>query len=215
MLGSSDSTSGREAEILAAARVLARGGIAVYPTETLYALGADAQNAVALRRLTDLKVRAEGKPISVLIGDLNMLRDLTTEITPAAETLIQRFWPGPLTLVLQARPSVSQLLTGDGCGIGVRLSSHPIATALVGALGRPVTAPSANPAGQLPPVRVDEARAYFGAAVDCYIDGGRLPGEPASTVIDVRAGCKVIRAGAVPEDAISAALGAGHAETSA
>ncbi len=192
--------------IRAVARVLADGGLVVYPTETLYALGVDAQNPAALQRLVEVKVRELGKPIAVLISDTAMLRDLAAEIPPDAETLMRRFWPGPLTLVLRARPSVSSVLTGGGAGIGVRLSSHPIAMSLVRALGRPATAPSANPAGMRAPTTIDEARAYFGARVDAYVDGGRLPGEPASTVVDVRAKLKVIREGAVAAADLRASL---------
>ena len=207
MPASSDSSSGHEREaVAAAARMLARGGIVVYPTETLYALGADAGNATALRRLVELKVRERGKPIAVLVGDKDMVRELAAEIPPAAEALMRRFWPGPLTLVLRARPAVSPVLTGGGDGIGVRLSSHPVATALVRALGRALTTPSANPAGRRPPVRVDEARAYFGTHVDFYLDGGSLPGEPASTVVDLRAGLDIIREGAVAAHAVRAGL---------
>lgn len=207
MSASRDNGSRRNDEALAtAAGVLADGGIVVYPTETLYALGADACNPLALRRLIELKARERGKPVAVLIGGVEMLRDLATEISPEAVTLMHRFWPGPLTLVLRARASVAPALTGGGDGIGVRLSSHPLATALVRALGRPVTAPSANPAGGRPPVRADEARAYFGTRVDYYLDGGTLEGEPASTVVDLRAGLKVIREGAVSVNEICAAL---------
>ena len=88
----------------------------------------------------------------------------------------------------------------------MRLSSHPIATALVQALGSPVTTPSANPAGQPPPVTVDEARAYFGTRVAGYLDAGCLPGEPASTVVDLRGECKVIRAGAISTATLDAAI---------
>jgi L-threonylcarbamoyladenylate synthase len=207
MSASRDNVSRRNDEAVAtAAAVLAGGGIVVYPTETLYALGADAYNPQALRRLIELKVRERGKPIAVLIGGIEMLRDLATEISPEAVTLMRHFWPGPLTLVLRARASVPPALTGGGDGIGVRLSSHPLATALVRALGRPVTAPSANPAARQPPVRADEARAYFGARVDYYLDGGTLDGEPASTVVDLRAGLKVIREGAVSVKEVCAAL---------
>jgi L-threonylcarbamoyladenylate synthase len=207
MPASSDNSDGRRDETVArAARVLADGGIVVYPTETLYALGADACNAAALRRLIELKVRAAGKPVAVLIDGPDMLRGLAAEISPEAEALMRRFWPGPLTLVLRARSSVSPVLTGAGDGIGVRRSSHPLATALVRALGRPVTAPSANPAGMPPPVRVEQAQAYFDTHVDYYINGGRLSGEPASTVVDVRAGLEVIRPGAVPTEELYAAL---------
>jgi L-threonylcarbamoyladenylate synthase len=207
MPASSDNSDGRrDGAVASASRVLADGGIVVYPTETLYALGADACNAAALQRLIDLKVREAGKPVAVLIDGPTMLRDLAAEIPPPAELLMRRFWPGPLTLVLRARASVSPMLSGGGDGIGVRLSSHPLATALVRALGRPVTAPSANPAGMQPPMRVDEARAYFGTRVDYYLDGGPLRGEPASTVVDVRGALEVIREGAVPAEEICAAL---------
>ena len=186
----------------AAAHALAAGGIVVYPTETLYGLGADAWNAAALQRLVELKGREVGKPIAVLISDTEMLEDVVEDIPEQAADLMRRFWPGPLTIVLRARPGVSRLLTGGGDGIGVRVSSHPVATALVRALGRPVTAPSANPAGMPPPTRLDEARAYFGARVDVYLDGGCLPGEPASTVVDARHGRRVLRDGALPADLV-------------
>jgi L-threonylcarbamoyladenylate synthase len=207
MPGSRDNSNGREdAAVATAARVLAAGGIVVYPTETLYALGADARDAAALQRLLELKVRQAGKPVAVLIDGDDMLRALAAEVPPQARVLAHRFWPGPLTLVLRARGSVSPVLTGGGDGIGVRLSSHPSATALVRALDGPVTAPSANPAGMPPPVCIEQARAHFGARVDYYLDGGQLRGEPASTVVDVRAGLKVIREGAVPTEEIRAAL---------
>lgn len=188
--------------IAAAARTLVGGGIVVYPTETLYALGADAGNESALQRLVTLKGRAAGKPIALLISDAEMLEDVVEEISDAAADLMRRFWPGPLTIVMQARPHVSRVLTGGGDGIGVRVSSHPTATALVRALGRPLTAPSANPAGSRPPARLNAARAYFGDRVDGYVDGGDLPGEPPSTVVDVRRGVRVIRAGAVPANLV-------------
>jgi len=207
MLGSSNSASepGRES-VASAARILSSGGLVVYPTETVYGLGADAFNPAAVHRIVALKVRAPRKPIAVLIADLEMLRDLVTDVPALAQTLIRRFWPGPLTLVLPARPSVSASLTGDSDGIGVRLSSHAIATAVVRALGRPITTPSANPAGMAPPTTIDAARVYFGAQVDGYLDGGSLPAEPASTVIDVRDGWTLIRAGAISAAAIRAAL---------
>ena len=183
--------------IVRAAQRLAVGALVVYPTETLYGLGADAFNSVALQRLIDVKGREPGKPVAVLVSDGTMLRQLVEEVPSAAAMLMRRFWPGPLTLVLRAQRWVSPLLTGGGDGIGVRVSSHPMATALVRALGRPVTAPSANPAGLPPPRRVEEVRAYFGARVDVYLDGGCLPGEPASTVVDARGELRVLRQGAI------------------
>ena len=206
MLASNSSADLPETRAIAgAADVLRRGGVVVYPTETLYGLGVDATNPQALARLVALKGREAGKPISVLVADQTMLSELADEVSPLARRLVRRFWPGPLTLVLPARAGVSELLTGGTGTIGVRVSSHPVATALVAAVGRPVTSPSANPAGCAPPVTVDDARTYFGTTVDAYLDGGRLPGEPASTVVDVRDGLRVVREGAVSAAVLRAA----------
>lgn len=178
----------------------------VYPTETLYGLGVDATDERALGRLVDLKGREEGKPISVLVGDRAMLDTIAAEVPVAAERLMRRFWPGPLTIAVPARPGVSRRLTAGGGTIGVRCSSHPLAAALVAGLGRPLTAPSANPAGAPPPRTVAEARRYFGDAIDAWVDGGVLPGGVGSTVVDAANEIEIIREGAIPAAEIKAAL---------
>lgn len=180
-----------------AAEILRTGGAVVYPTETLYGLGVDALNPAALERLLQLKVREATKPTSVLVRDREMLMDIVADIPPSATALIDRFWPGPLTLVFTSKANLPAGLTGGSRSIGARVSSHPIAQALVAALAKPLTAPSANPAGAKPPTDVDEARAYFGDDVDFYLDGGSLAGEPASTIVDVRDGLRLLRAGAI------------------
>jgi L-threonylcarbamoyladenylate synthase len=192
--------------VAAAVRALIAGGVVVYPTETFYGLGADALSPAAVERLVILKVRQPGKPIAVLISDMKMLHEIVTDVPQTAVVLMRRFWPGPLTLVLTARAHVSPLLTGAGGGIGVRLSSHPVATALVRAVGRPITTPSANPAGMPPPRRSDAARAYFQAQIDCYVDGGELTGGAPSTVVDARGAVQIIRAGAIAAAAVHASL---------
>jgi L-threonylcarbamoyladenylate synthase len=188
-----------------AVEALRHGGVVVYPTETLYGLGVDATDEAALLRLVALKGREPGKPISVLVSDRDMLRRVA-EVTPAASRLMDCFWPGPLTLTLPARAGVSPLLLGGGSTIGVRCSSHPLAGALVAGLGRPVTSPSANPAGMPPPVTLAHARAYFREAVDVYLDGGELPGGVGSTVVDPGPPLKLIREGAIAVAAVVAAL---------
>jgi L-threonylcarbamoyladenylate synthase len=160
-------------------------------------LGVDALNESALGRLVDLKVRNAHKPISVLVSDDRMLNRLVEAIPTKARVLIDRFWPGPLTMVFAARPGLPAALTAGTGSIAARVSSHPTAQALVAALGRPLTSPSANPAGQPPPKRIADARAYFGERVDCYLDAGALPGEPASTVVDVRGDLRLVRPGAI------------------
>lgn len=192
-------------EVFHAVNVLRTGGAVVYPTETLYGLGVDALNETALGRLLALKVREANKPTSVLVSDRDMLEGLVDGISPAAQALVERFWPGPLTIVFAARPELPAALTAGSGSIGVRISSHPTAQALVAALGRPLTSPSANPAGKPPPKRIEEARRYFGNHVDCYLDAGALPGEPASTVVDVRDGLRLVRAGAIDFTALQSA----------
>jgi len=189
-----------------AVAALKRGGVVVYPTETLYGLGVDATDEYALQKLVALKGREAGKPISVLVSDEEMLGRVAASVSPVARRLMRRFWPGPLTLALPAQPGVSPLLTGDGATVGVRCSSHPLAAALVAGLGRPVTTPSANPAGKTPPVSLVQARAYFGASVDVYIDGGVLSGGDGSTVVDSAGEPRILRQGAISAADIAAAL---------
>jgi len=188
-------------------RALSRGKLVVFPTETLYGLGADARSDVAVELLVAVRGREPGKPILVLVRDVAMAETIAAEVPEGARRLAARFWPGPLTLVLRARPGLSAALTAGSGTIGVRAPGHPTAAAIVDGLGGPVTAPSANPPGAAPPRRLDEARAYFGDGVDVYVDGGELPGG-ASTVASVEGDeVRVLRAGAVSEAALRAALG--------
>lgn len=191
-----------------AVAALERGGVAVYPTETLYGLGADATSEPALRRVTALKGRDRGKPISVLVASRAMLSNVVEALSGIADRLAGEFWPGALTLVLRARPEVSTLLTGGSGTIGVRISSHPLAQTLVERLGRPLTATSANPGGLEAPVEVEEARRYFASGVDAYLDGGRCPGGPGSTIIECLADVPVLlREGAIAARAIESVSG--------
>jgi len=188
-------------------RALARGKLVVFPTETLYGLGADARSDAAVERLVAVRGREAGKPILVLVRDVAMAETVAAEMPEGARRLAARFWPGPLTLVLRARPGLSAALTAGSGTIGVRAPGHPAAAAIVDGLGGPVTAPSANPPGGTPPRRLDEARAYFGDRVDVYVDGGELPGG-GSTVASVDGDeLRVLRAGVVSEAALRAALG--------
>jgi L-threonylcarbamoyladenylate synthase len=191
----------------ALAALEARGTI-VYPTETLYGLGVDATCEIALRRLATLKERELGKPIAVLVASRAMLDDIAAEVPPVAERLIARFWPGPLTLALHARPGVSAVLTGGGETVAARISAHPIAHALVTRLRRPLTSPSANPAGAAPPHEVGVARAYFGDRIDVYVDAGPLAAGAASTVIDcVGDAPRLVRQGRISAEDIEAVAG--------
>jgi L-threonylcarbamoyladenylate synthase len=170
---------------LAAVAALQRGDVIAFPTETLYGLGADALNAAAVDKVFQLKDRDSANPIPVLVSDRAMLSILVAEVPALAQRLIERFWPGPLTLVLPARAEVPRPLLNSTGGVGVRISSHPIATQLVKSLGRPLTATSANPSGRAPAHTVEEAKNYFTGRVEIFVDGGALTSKTGSTVAEV------------------------------
>jgi len=141
------------------------------------------------------------------VRDVAMAETVAAEVPEGARRLAARFWPGPLTLVMRARPGLPAALTAGSGTIGVRAPGHPVAAAIVDGLGGPLTAPSANPPGKEPPRRLDDARAYFGDRVDAYVDGGELPGG-GSTVAAVEGNeLRVLRAGVLSEAALRAALG--------
>jgi L-threonylcarbamoyladenylate synthase len=159
------------AEAIAALR---RGNVIVFPTETLYGLGADALNSEAVEQVFQLKGRDPVNPIPVLVSDREMLHTVVADIPEAAQELIRQFWPGPLTLILPARKNIPKALCNPSGGVGVRISSQAIATRLVSALGRPLTATSANPSGKEPARTVQEAKTYFGEQIEVFVEGGKM-----------------------------------------
>ena len=199
------------AEALAALR---RGEVIVFPTETLYGLGADALNFSAVGKVFQLKGRDPDNPFPVLVADRTMLDCLIAETTQLADSLMTRFWPGPLTLVLPARTDIPRPLVNRDGGIGVRLSSQPIATELVRLLGRPVTATSANPSGQPGARTVAQAKNYFAGKINIYLDGGELNSPIGSTVAAVsKDKLKIIRAGEIRRETLENFVGKGVIET--
>lgn len=190
-----------------AIEALKRGEVIVFPTETFYGLGADAFDEVAVERVFSLKGRNPENPIPIIIADGEMLKGIVTEILPMAQKLMDRFWPGPLTLVLPAQKGLpAPLLNRDG-GIGVRISSHPLATQLTRELGHPITATSANLSGQKPARTLDEAVSYFANQIKIFLDGGRLAGKKGSTVVAVlRDKLRIIREGEISVQELEKAL---------
>ena len=168
-----------------AAHFILEGGIIAFPTETFYGLAADALNEAALEKIFRVKKRKDGKPILLLIADQSWLKGLVQDISPLAERLMSKFWPGPLTLVFNASPQLSPLLTADTGKIGVRLSPHPVTQALVRAVGRAITGTSANLSGQPGTLTAREVFQSLGESLDAVLDGGKTPGGPGSTVLDV------------------------------
>jgi L-threonylcarbamoyladenylate synthase len=180
---------------------LKRGEVIVLPTETLYGLGADALNSAAVDRVFQLKGRDPDNPIPVLVASHEMLGSLVAAVSPLAEQLMQNFWPGPLTLVLPARKEAPLPLLNSSGGIGVRISSHPMAAEIVEALGRPLTATSANPTGHPPARTIEQARNYFAGVIDIFIDGGELTSRTGSTVAEIIGdGIRIIREGEITKE---------------
>jgi L-threonylcarbamoyladenylate synthase len=170
--------------IAEAKRVLQAKGVIIYPTETLYGLGADPLFPEAMERIYAIKGRAAAKPIPFLIKDQEMLAGLVEEVPPLARELIKRYWPGALTLIFRAKKGLPKPLKGKDGTIGLRISSHPVARGIVQALDAPLTATSANLAGAAGIIDGKELAQVFGKQVDLIIDAGQVPGI-GSTVIDL------------------------------
>jgi L-threonylcarbamoyladenylate synthase len=184
-----------EEEIVFAAEALRRGEIVAYPTETFYGLGASALDELALQRLRLLKGRGD-KAISLLVQGTAMIDRLAREIPARAVALMDRYWPGPLTIALPARREVPSALVSEGY-VAVRESSHPTARALVEAFGAPVTATSANPSGEPPATTAEAVEEMFEGRCR-VLHGGATPGGAPSTLVRVRGNrIEVVRQGAV------------------
>ena len=178
--------------IAKAASVIRKGGLVAFPTDTLYALGADVTNRSALMRLFATKGRSRATPIPVLVADLAMATRIVGSLPEPANRLAERYWPGPLTLVLSAPRAVSRLLTAGTGRIGLRVPDAPAAIALILRLGGPVTGTSANRSGGRAPRDADEVLRQLGDRIDLILDGGPVAAGSPSTVVDVTVSPPVI-----------------------
>ncbi len=171
-----------------AAAVIRKGGIVAFPTETYYGLGVNPFNRDALKRLFKVKQRSQSKAILVIIDDLAQLSQLIAYFPEPYRPLVDLHWPGPLTLVFPAIPSLPDLLTGGSGTIGVRMSSSITATGICRASGIPVSATSANISGEPPSTCVDDVLGYFNDSIDLVIDGGINAAPQCSTIVALEDG---------------------------
>jgi L-threonylcarbamoyladenylate synthase len=167
-----------------AVQALRDGDVVVFPTETVYGLGANAQHAEALLRIFKLKSRPTNHPLIVHLDQSRFLHRWAENVPPAAERLAAKFWPGPLTLVLPRASNVLDLVTGGQSTIAVRVPAHPMAQQLLTAFGGGIAAPSANRYGRLSATRVEHVREEFGDAVPVVLDGGDCKLGLESTIVD-------------------------------
>lgn len=193
-------------EVLGAVnRVFRASGVIAVPTESFYALAASAWDPVAVQRLCAIKGRPPGKPILVLIGDRAPLAPLVAEIPPAAGVLMDRFWPGPLTLVFAASRKLPESLTAGTGSVGIRHVALPVLSAVLREIG-PVTGTSANRSGDAPARTAQEVRAALGDWVDLILDSGPTPEALPSTIVDTRDPVRLLREGPIGRDQIAEAV---------
>ncbi|GAA4508160.1 L-threonylcarbamoyladenylate synthase [Actinoallomurus oryzae] len=198
----------RTSDIEKAAEVLRAGGLAAFPTETVYGLGANAEDPAAVARTFQVKGRPPSHPLIVHIGGAEHLDDWVHDVPATARLLAERFWPGPLTLVLRRDRRVPLEATGGLETVAVRVPDHPVALALLSTFGGGVTAPSANRFGSVSPTTADHVRAELGDAVDFVLDGGPCEVGVESTIVDATGETPtVLRPGGVTREDLETALG--------
>lgn len=188
--------------------ILKAGGVIAYPTETFYGLGAHAGIHDAVERIFLIKQRPFTNPVALILGNEEEIGSFVTGVTPASRRLMQAFWPGALTLVLHASSLIIPRLTAGTGAIGIRVSSHPIASVLAKTLSFPITATSANISGEGECSTAAEVSHSLGDRIDAIIDGGRTRGGVGSTILDMTADPPVIlREGTLPSPLIFAIMG--------
>jgi L-threonylcarbamoyladenylate synthase len=196
------------AGIARAAQHLAAGALVAFPTETVYGLGADARNSLAVARIFEAKGRPRFNPLIVHVASLEQAQGYV-QWSDQADALARAFWPGPLTLVLPIRPDagLSDLVTADLPSLAIRVPAHPLARALLDAFGGPVAAPSANPSGRISPTTADHVIVGLDGRIAAVLDGGPCPVGLESTILGLTGAPTLLRHGGLPAEEIAALLG--------
>ncbi len=186
-----------------AATILHRGGVVAYPTDTVYGLGADVYHDEAVNKIYTVKQRPFGLPLPILLADVGQLHNIIVS-NPLAERLMQKFWPGGLTLIMYKAETFKSIVLAGGVKLGVRVPAHPVPRALSRSIGRPLVGTSANLHDAATALTAEDVRLQFGDSVDFIIDGGACPGGIESTVIDVTFDPpRILRQGIIPESEIN------------
>jgi L-threonylcarbamoyladenylate synthase len=195
------------ADLARAAAFIKSGGVAAIPTDTLYGLAVDPFNADAVERLFRLKGRGVDRALPLIAADRAQVAQHFGELSPIASRLADRFWPGPLTVLVPAPASIPALVTGGLNTVGVRVPAHAVAAGLCRACGTPLTATSANISGEPATQDPHEVERRVGAQIDVLIDSGPTPGGRASTIVDATGPApRLVRAGAIAWDEVMACV---------
>ena len=195
------------ANIAAAAAILREGGVVAIPTETVYGLAANAFDSAAVARVFEIKRRPSFDPLIVHVCDAEMMERVASEVPSTARRLVERFWPGPLTVVLPKSQAVPAIVTAGGSTVAVRLPSHLVAQAVIRQAGVPLAAPSANPFGEISPTRARHVARALGTLVDMILDGGPSEHGVESTIVSLAPSPAILRPGAIDAEAIADVIG--------
>lgn len=190
--------------------VVCQGGLVAFPTDTVYGVGAHAFLPHAVERLYAIKGRSRSKAIPLLLGKAEDMEDIASGISPLAWRLAESFWPGGLTMVLFRKKGVPDVVCAGGETVAVRVPAHPLALALIEAVGVPLATTSANRSGAASTVTAEEVQRQLGEQIELILDGGRSPGEIPSTVIDLtRDPSTILRRGAISEERLKRVIDSG------
>lgn len=194
-------------DIARAVKILASGGLVAVPTETVYGLAGNGLNAAAVDRIYEVKGRPETKPLSLMVPGAAAMEQYCENVPPGAYMLAERFWPGPLTIVLKAKDTIPSVVLAGGDTVGLRCPDQEQTLALLQECGMPLAAPSANPSGVKSPKTAEEVFAYFDGKIEAVLDGGTCAVGQESTIVDMTVSpYKILRRGALPEEDICRAL---------
>ncbi len=197
-----------QTDIENAVEALRAGDLVVFPTETVYGLGANASNPAAVRKIFEVKGRPADHPVIVHLDDPRYLHRWVSNLPPVAEVLAAKFWPGPLTLILPKAEQVNDIVTGGQDSIGIRVPSHPMAQQLLNAFGGGIAAPSANRFGRLSPTKPEHVRDELGDAVNVILDGGDSPIGLESTIVSCLDNqARLLRPGFITRSQLEEAVG--------
>ena len=190
-----------------AAQIIRAGGLVAVPTETVYGLAGNGLNEKAVSEIYEVKGRPTVKPLSLMVPDESAMELYCEDVPPQAHALAKRFWPGPLTIVLKAKPEIPSIVLAGGTTVGLRCPDHPLTLSLLKSCGLPLAAPSANPSGEPSPKTAEQVLGYFDGRIDAVIDGGPCGLGRESTLIDMsRTPYKILREAALHEETVAEAL---------
>ena len=190
-----------------AAKIIKRGGIVIFPTETVYGIGANALNENAVKRIYEIKKRDFSKPISLLVSDFDMIEKVAKDITDIEYKIMKAFFPGPLTIILKKKDIIPDIVTAGSDTVGIRMPEGDTARELVKLAGVPIATPSANISGKKSGTNIKDIMNDFDGKVDLYIDGGESKLGIASTIVKIVDGkVHILREGSISKEEIDSVL---------